>query len=460
MKRTDNLSSFLAKSKIKANDLEHKRKLAFNIDKYDAAVPNGKSQFADLELARKKAKNIKWKAIENLGTYLEAFEKNFTANGGRVIWAETADEALKAVGNICKEKNARLVVKSKSMAIEEIHLNDYLAQQGITSIETDLGEYIQQLDGEPPYHIVTPAMHKSKEDVARIFHEHLGTDPHLNPQALTQAARKRLRPEYTHADIGITGANFILPDVGGICVSENEGNARLSTSFPNTHIVIVGIEKTLTSINDLRIMWPLLATYGTGQKLTVYNSIFTGPVRPGETDGPAEMYVILLDNGRSNLLHSDLRESLYCIRCGSCLNACPVYKNVGGHTYGTTYSGPIGSVIAPHLQGMNDFVHLSYASSLCGKCTEVCPVNINIHELLLENRHLAVKKNLNGFNENIGWAIWTRAMLSRRLMNSAGPAAKQKLVNKLFKDSWGLHRSMPRFADRPFNKLWKERNNS
>jgi L-lactate dehydrogenase complex protein LldF len=460
MRKTENLATFLAKSKINANDLELKRKLAFNIDKYDAAVPAGKAQFNDLELARKKAKNIKWKAIENLGHYLELFEKNFTANGGKVIWAETTDEALKVIGDICKEKNAKLVVKSKSMATEEIHLNDYLQKHDVTSIETDLGEYIQQLDGEAPYHIVTPAMHKSKEDVARLFHDKLGTEPGLTPQELTQVARKKLRHEYVRADIGITGANFLLADIGGVCVSENEGNARLSTSFPKTHIVIAGIEKMLASLSDLQVMWPLLATYGTGQKLTAYNSIFTGPRQPKETDGPDDMYIILLDNGRSNLLHKEMRESLYCIRCGSCLNACPVYKNIGGHAYGTTYSGPIGAVIAPHLQGMQEFAHLSYASSLCGKCTEVCPVKINVHELLLENRYKAVKKDLNGFNENMAWTLWSRAMLSRKLMNSAGPALKTRLVNKLFKDSWGLHREGIQFAETSFNRIWKERTKS
>ena len=206
-------------------------------------MPVGKAQYDDLELARKKAKNIKWKAIENLGHYLEQFEKNFTARGGKVIWAQTGDEALKAVWNICKEKNAKLVVKSKSMVTEEIHLNPYLEKHGLTSVETDLGEYIQQLDGEAPYHIVTPAMHKSKEDVAKLFHEKLGTDPNLTPQELTQVARKKLRREYVRADIGITGANFLLADIGGVCVNENEGNARLSTAFPKTHIVIAGIEK-------------------------------------------------------------------------------------------------------------------------------------------------------------------------------------------------------------------------
>ncbi|PZF72945.1 LutB/LldF family L-lactate oxidation iron-sulfur protein [Taibaiella soli] len=455
---TDNRTNFLAKSEVKAQDLEHKRKVAFNIDKYNAAVINGKKQFADLELARKKAKNAKWKAIENLDQYLEQFEQNFTARGGKLIWAENANDALDAILAICKEKNTHQVVKSKSMVTEEIHLNKFLEKNGIESVETDLGEYIQQLDGEPPYHIVTPAMHKSKEDVAKLFHEKLGTDPNLAPTELTLIAREKLRQKYLTAEVGITGGNFLLADIGGVCVTENEGNGRLSTSFPKTHIAIVGIEKILPSVNDLPLFWPLLATYGTGQQLTAYNTIFTGPRQPGETDGPDEMYVILLDNGRTNMLqHPEMREGMYCIRCGSCLNACPVYKNIGGHAYGTTYSGPIGSVITPHLQGIDEYKHLSYASTLCGNCTEVCPVKINIHGMLLENRHTATKEGMNGFSENIGWKLWRKGMMSRTMMNAAGPGFKNMMLNKVFGETWLNRRSGTHFAEKSFNKLWKER---
>lgn len=453
----ENLSVFLAKSEVKAHDLEHKRKLSFNIQKYADTVVKGKQQFSDLELARKKVKNIKWKVIENLDKYLEQFEKNFTARGGKVIWAENADEALQAVLQICKEKNAKRLVKAKSMVTEEIHLNDFLAKHGIDSVETDLGEYIQQLDGEAPYHIVTPAMHKSKEDVAKLFHEKLGVPPNLSPNELTQIARKNLREKYITSEIGLSGGNFLLADVGAVCVTENEGNGRLSTAFPKTQIAIVGIEKIIPSINDLQLFWPLLATYGTGQNVTVYNSIFTGGKQKGETDGPEEMYVILLDNGRSNLLRKEVRESMYCIRCGSCLNVCPVYKNIGGHAYGATYSGPIGSVITPHLKGMSDFKHLSYASSLCGSCTEACPVKINIHEMLLENRHIAVNENLNGFTENSSWKAWKLAMLYRPLMNSVGSGAKSQVVNKLFHKSWVESRNEIKFAPKSFNSMWKER---
>jgi L-lactate dehydrogenase complex protein LldF len=454
----ENLSIFLAKSQVKAHDLEHKRKLAFNIQKYADTVVKGKQQFNDLDLARRKAKNVKWKTIENLDKYLEQFEKNFTSRGGKVIWAETAQDALDAVLQICKEKNTKQVVKAKSMVTEEIHLNDFLAKHNIDSVETDLGEYIQQLDGEAPYHIVTPAMHKSKEDVAKLFHEKLGVPPNLTPTELTQIARKNLRAKYTTSEVGVTGGNFLLADVGAVCVSENEGNGRLSTAFPKTQIAIVGIEKMIPSINDLPLFWPLLATYGTGQNVTVYNTIFTGGRQQGENDGPEEMYVILLDNGRTNLLRKEVRESMYCIRCGSCLNACPVYKNIGGHAYGATYSGPIGSVITPHLKGMSEFKHLSYASSLCGNCTEVCPVKINIHEMLLENRHIATTENLNGFTENATWRIWRMAMLNRTLVNSAPSGIKAKVINKLFHKSWVESRSELKFAPKTFNQMWKERN--
>lgn len=454
---TDQLKTFLAKSDVKANDLEHKRKIAFNINKYNDAVVKGKKQFIDLEVARKRAKNIKWKTIEHLDRYLEQFEKNFTARGGKVIWAETAEEAQQAILQICKEKNTTQVVKAKSMVTEEIHLNSFLQEHGIESVETDLGEYIQQLDGEPPYHIVTPAMHKSKEDVAKLFHEKLGTEPNLTPSEITQITRKKLREKYLTAQVGVTGGNFLLADVGGVCVTENEGNGRLSTSFPGTHIAVVGIEKLLPSINDLQLFWPLLATYGTGQQVTVYNSIFMGPRKQNETDGPEEMYVILLDNGRTNLLRREVRESMYCIRCGSCLNACPVYKNIGGHAYGATYSGPIGAVITPHLKGMEEYKHLSYASSLCGNCTEVCPLKINIHEMLLENRTIAVADNMNPFSENAAWAFWKQAMMSRTLMNMGGQKLKNKMVNLVFKNSWAKHRNDIEFAETSFNKMWKQR---
>lgn len=258
--------TFIAKSTIKAADLEHRRKILFNIGRYNAVVPQGKKQFENVDLARERAKNIKWRAIETLDQQLEEFERAFTNRGGKVLWAETSDQAIEEILKICQEKNCKTLVKSKSMVTEEIHLNAAMEKHGIESIETDLGEYIQQLDGEAPYHIVTPAMHKSKEDVAKLFAEKLGTDPKLTPEQLTLVARNILRKKYVQAEVGVTGANFIISDIGAVAVTENEGNARLSCAFPKTHIVIVGIEKMIPSVTDLALFWPLLSTFGTGQR--------------------------------------------------------------------------------------------------------------------------------------------------------------------------------------------------
>jgi L-lactate dehydrogenase complex protein LldF len=450
---------FLKTSNVKGFDLAHRKKINFNINKYNEKVVEGKLQFNELDLARERAKNLKWRAIETLDQTLESFESNFTKNGGKVLWAETADQAAQLIVDICKEKECKTVVKSKSMVSEEIHLNKWLEKNGIESVETDLGEYIQQLDGEPPYHIVTPAMHKSKEDVAKLFEEKLGTPPNLTPQELTLVARKNLREKYTKAEVGVTGANFIISDTGSIAITENEGNGRLSCAFPKTHIVVVGIEKVIPSLTDLYLFWPLLATFGTGQNVTVYNSIVSGAKKETETDGPTEMIVILLDNGRTNILKNPkARESLYCIRCGACLNACPVYKNIGGHTYNTTYSGPIGSVITPQMHGLKEWKHLSFASSLCGNCTAVCAVKINLHELLLENRYESVQETNGSFSENISWRLWKKAMLNRKMMNLGKASLKNLVVNNIF-TAWKKQHGKLNFPAETFNEIWQRTNN-
>ncbi|MGC4035346.1 MAG: LutB/LldF family L-lactate oxidation iron-sulfur protein [Chitinophagaceae bacterium] len=451
-------TKFIEKSIEKASDRAHRKTINFNIGRYNAVVPQGKSQFAELSQARERAKNTKWKAIEQLDYYLELFESTITKRGAKVIWAENTEQANDEILKICREKNCHTLVKSKSMVTEEIHLNHFLAENNIESIETDLGEYIQQLDNEPPYHIVTPAMHKNKEQIAQLFADKLGTDPGLSPEEVTLVARDVLRKKYVQAEVGVTGANFIIADAGAIAVSENEGNARLSSAWPKTHIAIVGIEKVIPSLTDLALFWPLLSTFGTGQRITSYNTILAGPRQENETDGPEEMYVILLDNGRTNILANEkMRESLYCIRCGACLNACPVYKNIGGHTYAATYSGPIGSVITPHLRDLGEWKHLSHASSLCGNCTEVCAVKINLHELLLENRNEAVKEGYAPFAEKIAWKAWRIAMLRRSWMNVANGNMKSRLINSIGK-AWTEHRSKLEFPKKSFNQQWKEKN--
>ena len=451
-------SIFHKKSTSKAADRDHRQVINFNIAKYNAAVPGGKKQFTNVFLARERAKNLKWKAIETLDLMLENFESNISKRGAKVIWCNDAKEANDAILAICKEKNCKTLVKSKSMVTEEIHLNKHLEENGIESVETDLGEYIQQLAGETPYHIVTPAMHKSVGQIAELFAEKLGTDASLSAEQLTLVAREKLRQKYADAEVGITGANFILSDIGGIAITENEGNARLSCSMPKTHIVVAGIEKVIPSMADLALFWPLLATFGTGQTITSYSTIVTGPRQANETDGPEEMYVILLDNGRTRMLANEkAREALYCIRCGACLNACPVYKNIGGHTYDTTYSGPIGSVITPHLRDMKEWKHLSHASSLCGNCTEVCAVKINLHELLLENRHEAADQGYAPLSEKMAWKMWKVAMLKRKLINMANGNMKGALINTIG-GAWTKGRSNLKFPKKSFNEQWKEKN--
>ncbi|HTA84404.1 MAG TPA: lactate utilization protein B [Bacteroidia bacterium] len=452
------VDQFLKDAESRAHDPEHKRKLLFNIGQYDKKVVVGKQQYSNLPLARKKASAIKSKVTENMEKYLIEFETNFKKNGGKVIWAPDAEVAMKEIIDILKRINAKMLVKSKSMVTEEVDVNHICEKYNIESLETDLGEVIQQMDGEAPYHIVTPAMHKSKEDVAKLFNEKKGTPIDWTPEQITAYVRKMLREKYPVADAGITGGNFLIADIGGVEVSENEGNAFMSVAFPKVHIAIVGIEKILPTLADLDLFLPLLATHGTGQRVTVYNNILTGPRQSGEEDGPEEMYVVLLDNGRTDLLaRKEQRRALNCIRCGACLNACPIYRNIGGHAYGTTYSGPIGSVITPSMKGMKDFKHLSYASSLCGRCTEVCPVEIDIHHLLLLNRKDSVEEGFTNRSERTIWNFWRKAMLKRSRMERGGASFKNFMIRRFFKDAWGTRRDLPVVAPKSFNQLWKER---
>ncbi len=452
------LESFLEASEKKTFDVGHRKRLTFNIAQYDKKVVEGKGQFSNLELAKTRAAATKQKSIENLEKYLIEFEANFIKRGGKVIWAQDAEEAVKEALQIMQKAKAKTVVKAKSMVTEEVYLNDELKKKGIESIETDLGEYIVQLRKEPPYHIVTPAMHLSKEDVALTFNEKKGTPIDYSPEQITDFVRKELRARYSKAEVGVSGANFLIADVGAVAVTENEGNGLMSMSFPKVQIVIVGIEKIVPSIMDMDLFWPLLATYGTGQQISVYNTIYTGPKQSGEVDGPEEMVVILLDNGRTTLLaETEQRRALSCIRCGACLNACPVYQTIGGHSYGTTYSGPIGSIITPHFQGMEQFKHLSYASTMCGKCTEVCPVKIDIHKLLLVNRKQSIDLGLSTKAENWSWHVWKRAMLKRSKMDWGGAKVKNLLLKQFFKKQWGERREFPQVSQKSFNQIWRER---
>ena len=439
-----------------AFDNKHRNTIKFNISRYNAAFARGLARYRDVEKAKINAAAIKREVLKNWDHYLLEFEKNIKANGAEVLWAENANDATEYIRKILTENEARLLVKSKSMTTEEIELNETAASLGVESVETDLGEFIVQVAGEKPYHIVTPAMHKSKEDIATLFHEKFSTPANSTPEALTDYVRGVLRKKYTAAEIGVTGANFLIADIGGISVTENEGNGIMSTAFPKVHIVIAGIEKIIPKMSQHGLFYPLLAAHGTGQQITAYNSIFTSPRRADETDGPEKMIVILLDNGRTTIFADDeASESLACIRCGACLNGCPVYKTIGGYTYESTYSGPIGSVITPFLKGFKDFSHLSFASSLCGRCNEVCPVKIPLTDILLANRRKTVEQGLRPWAEK-GIMGGFRLISSRRAGFDFFPSVMKNIGTAPFNYfGWGPHRKMPRFAKKSFSESYR-----
>ncbi len=448
---------FLDDARAKSFDGKHRKRLNYNIGKYDEQVAKGKNQYKNLELARRRAANTKHKIINNLDKYLVEFENNFSKRGGKVIWALNEKEAQREIMHIIKQSKAQVIVKQKTMVSEELELNELFEKNKREVYETDLGEYIVQLAGEKPYHILTPAMHKSKEDVAKLFHEKFNMPADSKPEDIAHFVREKLRGEFVRADVGITGGNFLIADVGAVALTENEGNGLLCMAFPKIHIAIVGIEKLIPSIEDLDLFLPLLAQHGTGQPITVYNNIVFGPRNEFEPDGPEEMYVVLLDNRRTELLKfREQRRALSCIRCGACLNGCPIYKSVGGYTYNATYSGPIGSVISPHYLGMKEYNHLSFASSLCGKCTEVCPVKIPLHELLLHNRHEAVMRKYVSYTWRTIVSGWKMVMLHRWMIDKPGSRMKNRMIHRFGKKMWGPRRTLPKIAPKSFHELWKE----
>src|SRR5215831_13278783 len=386
-------SEFKADAVKLTQDLRHRQIIQTALRKYEVVRDKNRAAFQSWQSARQAAAETKWEAINHLEKHLVEFTDKLAARGTKVHWASTGQQARDIILGIVREKKARSIIKSKAMTSEEIHLNEALEEAGFEVVESDLGEFIVQLRKEPPYHIVFPAMHLTRGEISELFARELGSAPTQNPEDLTMSARRVLRQKYITADIGFTGANFAVAETGMISITENEGNARLTAALPKTMITLLGIEKVLPRLADLALFLPLLATSGTGQPLTCYNTMYGGPRQPGETDGPETYHVVLLDNRRTDLLaDAEQRDALHCIRCGACLNVCPIFRNVGGHTYGTTYSGPIGSVITPHLRGLQNWKHLSQASSLCGACTEACPVKIDLHHHLLQNRRNAVRQ--------------------------------------------------------------------
>jgi len=420
------------------------------------------ARFRNWEHARDAASLAKWSAVNRLDELLPQFTTRFEANGGRVHWARDAEEARQIVLELLAAAKAKAVIKSKCMTTEEIHLNQAMEATGFSVVESDLGEFIQQLRGEPPYHFVFPCMHVRREEISDLFGKHLGTPPTDSPEELTMIARRHMRRLYVDADVGITGANFLIAETGQISITENEGNARLTAALPRIQIAIAGIEKVIERLDDLAVLLPMLATAGAGQPMTCYNTLYAGPRAAGECDGPEEMHLVLLDNSRTALLaDAEQRDALHCIRCGACLNVCPIFKNVGGFTYGTTYQGPIGSVITPHLRGLAEWNHLSEASSLCGACTDVCPVRIDIHHHLLHNRRNAARTSPSRI-ERLGHRLFA-AVANRPWAFAAGGWAFRKTLwlAKLLRppplSAWLATRDLPPAPARSFRSAWRSR---
>ena len=424
--------------------------------------------FAAMETSRDEARRIRLHTLANLDRYLDDFAQAVADAGGRVHWARDADEANEIVVAIAREAAATRAVKSKSMATEEIELNHALAAAEIEVVETDLGEFIIQLAHERPSHIIAPVMHKTRQDIGELFEESLGTEYTDDPELLNASARAHLRRIFLEADIGISGVNFGVAESGSICLVTNAGNGRLTTTAPRVHVAVMGMERLVPSFRDLGVMLDVLARSATGQKLTSYTTVITGPRRHDDPDGPEELHVVVLDNGRSGVLGDSTAEVLACIRCGACLNVCPVYRESGGHAYGTTYPGPIGAVLSPSLLGVGEWGDLAYGSSLCGACLEVCPVRIDLPRMLVELRaryvtdghaDRSLERAIRRYAAAATRPAVFRALLRAGALAGKVPRSQEGWIRSLpfMGAAWTDHRDFPKPDSRPFHRRWKDR---
>jgi L-lactate dehydrogenase complex protein LldF len=451
---------FALQSKQACEATEKRSILKKNLHNYSDKFEYAKEQFSDYEMSRKKLHYLKYKSIESIEKNLSEFETHFSTRGGKVIYASHKEDALKYIHEIIKETRTNKIVKSKSMVCEELELDDYLNSHEIKVIESDLGEFIVQLAGEKSSHITAPALHKSKEEIYQLLNEQYNTSFHSNTpvEHIVDFVRKIMREELNDVKVGITGCNFLIADVGAIAISENEANAILSSSIPPVHIVVTSIEKVVSQFANLELFQSMLSTHATGQKLTAYNHIFFGPYKNADSNVHPKMYVIIVDNKRSQLLKNiQLREACYCIKCGACHNVCPVYKIIGGHTYDSVYNGPIGSVISPVIIDNEKYTHLPFASTLCGKCNDVCPAKINLTGLLIESRKNIVHNKMNSATDRFVFNKVHYFLMKRNRMDSMNSTIKNIGLQIFLKKNWGLHRELPVFSKQSFNKKQKNK---
>ncbi len=415
------------------------------------------------EFMRQMAAEAKRRALRELPDLLEKAELNLQKNGFQVEWAEDAAQANQLVLDIARRHKVRTVTKSKSMLSEELGVNHVMEAAGLRVVETDLGEYIIQLNHETPSHIVAPVMHMTKAEIRDIFVRELDMAPTDDAEEMVAFARKMLRDDFLNADMGISGGNFLIAETGSIGLVMNEGNGRMCTSMPHVHIALVGIEKLVDTVEDYAMLTQVLPSSSTGQKLTVYTNILNGPARAEEDDGPEHAYVILVDNGRTDIYATQYAEALACIRCGACQNACPVYRSTGGHAYGWVYGGPIGAVLTPLFVGLENATPLPHASTLCGSCKQVCPVDIDLPRMLLDLRWDLVRQGESKVGWNMAMKMWAIGMTSPKRFALGGVAARagQHIMGDFLPGvlgNWTKHRDFPEFASKPFRQLWKERN--
>ena len=425
------------------------------------------AELEDFPAIRDAAAAIRDRAVRNLDHYLEEFERNATARGAVVHWAEDAADVNRIVCELAAQYGVKKAIKSKSMVSEECALNDALEAAGVQVVETDLGEYILQLAKEPPSHIVAPVVHKTKEEVSNLFADKHQRPPLTDIPAMCKEARDMLRPHFVTADMGISGANFIVAETGSTLIVTNEGNGRMTTTLPRVHVAITGIEKVVPTLEDIATLIRVLPRHGTGQTITNYISITTGPRRAGDTDGPEHFHIILLDGGRTKLLGTDMQDMLRCIRCGACMNHCPVYQSIGGHAYGWVYPGPMGSILTPTYVGLENALDLPNASTLCGQCHVACPVKIPLPDLLRKMREKQFDRGLKPQVETWGLALWRwiaqrpafYAMLTKiaaRVLAAMGSSDK-RIRYLPFATGWSKGRDMPAPAGRTFRELYRDR---